>query len=66
MSPKKYIVKEKLDKAKMMLTKTDIPITQIAASVGYPDVLAFSKVFSAYEKMSPSKYREAMQKVDYS
>lgn len=62
MSPKKYIVKEKLDKAKMMLTKTDIPITQIAASVGYSDVLTFSKVFSVYEKMSPSKYREAMQR----
>ncbi len=63
-SPKQYIVKEKLDEAKRMLIKTDMPIAHIATSVGYSDVLAFSKMFYVHEKIYPGQYRESMQRGD--
>ncbi len=57
MSPKQYIMKIKLDTAKNMLASTDMTITEIANSVGYDDVLTFSRVFSSKEHTSPTKYR---------
>lgn len=56
-SPKQYILKLKLDTAKELLLKSNMTITEIANSVGFPDVLAFSKFFSQKENLSPSAYR---------
>ena len=57
-SPKQYITNLKLDIAKSMLTSGDTSVTEIANSLGFPDVLTFSRFFSSKEKMSPTKYRE--------
>lgn len=57
MSTKEYIVWYKMNNAKKLLKETDMSITEIANSIGFSDVLAFSKAFSAKEKMSPQKYR---------
>ena len=43
-----------------MLTTT-YSITAIAYSVGYDDVLQFSKIFKAKVGLSPKKYREEVQ-----
>ncbi len=56
-STKEYIVRYKMNHAKKLLIETDMSITEIANSVGYTDVLAFSKAFSSKEKVSPQKYR---------
>lgn len=56
-SIKQYITNRKLSIAKKMLLKTNMPITQIANSLGYNDPLAFSKIFSANIGISPRKYR---------
>lgn len=57
MSPKQYILTKKIEYAKKLLTDTNVSITEIANSIGYPDVLAFSKIFLLKEKVSPQKYR---------
>ena len=57
MSIKEYITYYKINRAKKLLTETNMSITEIANSVGYSDVLAFSKAFSSKEKVSPQKYR---------
>ena len=57
MSIKEYITCYKINRAKKLLVETNMLITEIANSVGYGDVLAFSKAFSAKEKVSPQKYR---------
>ena len=56
-SPKQYIDACRIKKAKLLLKTTSFAITQIAASVGYADVLAFSKFFSKNVGASPSAYR---------
>ena len=51
-----------MKKAKELLIETNMSITEIANSVGYSDVLAFSKALSSRENMSPQKYRQLMKK----
>ena len=58
-SPKQYISHRKLEYAGKLLRETDLTITQIAASVGFGDVLAFSKFFAGHVGVSPRKYRES-------
>lgn len=59
-SPKQYISDRKLVYAQKLLRETDLTITQIAASVGFGDVLVFSKFFSGHVGVSPRKYRERL------
>lgn len=61
-SPKQYILDSKLSIAKDMLLNTDMTVTEIANSVGYSDILTFSRFFSTKENMSPTKYREFHRK----
>ncbi len=56
-SPKQYITNLRIDTAKKMLISTDMTITNIANSLGYADILTFSRFFSSKVKMSPTKYR---------
>lgn len=57
-SPKQFINKVKLEKACEILKNTSNTITEVALSVGFNDVLTFSRFFSKHMKMSPSEYRK--------
>lgn len=52
-----YLVEFRLRKACELLTHTDLPISNIAHSVGYTDSLLFSKMFSKNLGSCPSQYR---------
>lgn len=56
-SPKGYLGDYRILQAKKLLRETDMTITQVALSVGYTDVLSFSKFFAARQGVSPSCYR---------
>ena len=56
-SPKQYLNKLKLERAKSLLNNTDFSITEISVSLGFPDVLTFSKFFSKHIGISPKQYR---------
>ncbi len=58
-SPKQYISSCKITEAKELLSHTELPISLVAKSVGYDDVLDFSKFFSKQTDMSPTAYRTA-------
>ncbi|SFD75875.1 iron complex transport system substrate-binding protein [Paenibacillus catalpae] len=57
-SPIDYLVRYRMEKAKGLLTSTDASLQQIAASVGYPDVYFFSRMFKKITGQSPIKYKE--------
>ena len=57
MSPKRYITDCKLSKAKQLLLETNLPVCEVAASVGYPDALCFSKQFKKFAGCSPKDFR---------
>lgn len=56
MSPKQYLTEIRLREAKRLLRRTDLKIKEIAASVGYPSQLSFSKSFREHCGVSPSEY----------
>ena len=56
-SPKQFLSDLRLTKACQLLTETSYSITIIANSVGYDDVLTFSRAFKKVLGLSPSDYR---------
>ncbi len=56
-APKQYLNDYRLLQAKKLLTTTSLSITEVANSVGYADVLTFSRFFSSKEGCSPRAYR---------
>nr|WP_238357925.1 AraC family transcriptional regulator [Cohnella zeiphila] len=56
-SPAEYIYKVRMNRAKDLLLATSASITEIAYSLGYPSLFAFTRAFKKYFSLSPSEYR---------
>ena len=52
-----YVRGLRLEKAKALLAETDLPVAQVAASVGYIDLSRFSRLFKAEIGLTPAQYR---------
>ncbi|MFW7523474.1 helix-turn-helix domain-containing protein [Vibrio ostreicida] len=52
-----YVTRQRMEKAKALLTHTDIPVQLIADQVGYSDLSAFSRRFSVWFGLSPRQMR---------
>ncbi len=57
-SPKKYIRKVKLKKAKTKLRITNSLICEIASEIGYTNMSKFSNAFKSVYGITPSNYRK--------
>ena len=58
MSPQEYLVALRMRKSQELLRDTDLSVGIIAAECGYPDALAFTRMFRKYFSQSPSDYRK--------
>ncbi|UOQ46699.1 AraC family transcriptional regulator [Gracilibacillus caseinilyticus] len=58
-----YITKVRMDKAKMLLVNTEIPVTDIANYVGMNTSQYFSRTFKRNTGLSPSAYREHFREI---
>ncbi|MEJ3745760.1 AraC family transcriptional regulator, partial [Actinomycetes bacterium KLBMP 9797] len=58
-SPATYVERTRLDHAAALLVRTDAPIKQIAATVGYPDVTQFTRAFARRLGAPPGRFRAA-------
>jgi transcriptional regulator GlxA family with amidase domain len=63
-SPMKYLHFVRLSAAKDLLGSTEMPVQEIAASIGYNNAQSFSRAFKNSESISPTEYRENVR--DYS
>ena len=54
---KQYIVERKLSVAKRLLATSELPIQNIASSIGFEDTVLFEKFFKYHTKTTPKKYR---------
>lgn len=52
-----YIMHVRLEKAKMFLVSTEIPIGNVALNIGFDDVNYFCRIFKRQEGCSPGQYR---------
>lgn len=53
-----YVMKVRIDKAKMLISNTDLKVFEIAQRVGYDDPNYFTTVFKQLTGMSPRQYRK--------
>lgn len=56
-----YVLQERIRTAQEMLSKTGMPITEIAYAVGYNNYSHFSKMFKKATSMNPQEYRKSRQ-----
>ncbi len=53
-----YIVNKRIDKAKSLLSSSDIHLEQIAQDVGYINIRSFFRAFKRIEGISPRQYQK--------
>ena len=61
-SPKDYLTKFRLDKARLLLTETSMPIGKVSEAVGFQSFSSFSRLFTTQYQQSPSQYRKTFLK----
>lgn len=57
-SLKRYIIRVQVERAKNLLSTTDLTITEIGRYLGYPDVHSFSNLIKKEVGLSPRAYRK--------
>lgn len=59
-SPYQYLLAKRLDYARELIYKSDLPLTTVALDAGFPDMATFSKAFKRKYRISPSVFRKSM------
>ncbi len=57
-----YKLRIKMDKAKSLLERTHLNVSEIAAQLGYQNPESFMRIFKRIIRMTPSEYRAAAEK----
>jgi AraC-like DNA-binding protein/mannose-6-phosphate isomerase-like protein (cupin superfamily) len=57
--PAAYVERARLDRAAALLVRTPAPIKQVAAEVGYPGVVPFTRAFTRRHGAPPGRFRHA-------
>lgn len=57
-SPKKYIIKKRLERGQLLLSQTDLPIKNIANKLGFENDMYFCRLFRDKTGMTPGNYRK--------
>lgn len=57
-SPNSYRIRIRMESACNLLSKTNLPVTEISLRLGYADVFSFSRQFGTSMNCSPSQYRK--------
>ena len=55
--PHRWLVEQRIERAKHMLLKSDLPLAEIADSCGFSDQSHFSKVFAGALGVPPGEWR---------
>ncbi|MEF3302986.1 AraC family transcriptional regulator [Paenibacillus sp. GYB003] len=58
MPPSDYLIKTRLDRGKQLLLESTLSVTEIALSVGYPDIYSFTRAFTRRFGASPNAVRK--------
>ncbi|MFW6058528.1 MAG: AraC family transcriptional regulator [Phycisphaeraceae bacterium] len=60
-SPMRYIIERRIDRAATLLATTDFKIAYVAQAVGYDDPYYFSRLFRRVTGQPPTAYRNALR-----
>ena len=59
-TPKHYFLQQKLDKAKNLLLRSELSITQIAYECGFDSISVFNRNFKRMTNLSPTAFRKTL------
>lgn len=59
MAPHQYVMQRRMDKARRLVTSTQLPLTEIALACGFSSASHFSNRFRSVMGMTPSQLRAA-------
>ena len=59
-TPKQYVINYRVDKAKYLLLDTDLPVSMVAASVGFEDSSYFTRIFKKIAGTTPHDFRKSL------
>ncbi len=59
--PRVYLTRLRMEKACELLEHTDLSVTEIALEVGYSSNQVLARVFTKYQKTSPTDFRRAVR-----
>lgn len=60
LTPKQYVNNYRVDKAKYLLMDTELPVSNVAASVGFEDSSYFTRVFKRIVGVTPHDFRKSL------
>lgn len=52
-----YAIRVRVNRAKALLLRSDLPLEKLAVQLGYPDAFTFCKQFKQHTGVSPSQFR---------
>lgn len=55
----RYLIKYRINKAKELLSTTNLKVYEIGKNVGYCDVKYFTRLFKSFEGVTPKEYRKS-------
>jgi AraC family transcriptional regulator len=58
LTPHQYLIKSRVDRAKRLLEKTDLPLAEISYRAGFNSQSHFTTVFRRMTRLTPKAYRE--------
>ncbi|MFD4022201.1 helix-turn-helix domain-containing protein [Streptomyces sp. NPDC058576] len=59
--PARYLIQQRVSRARQLLGETDMTVTQVAAALGYTDLAHFSRQYKQYTATSPGRVRSQRQ-----
>lgn len=60
-APREYILRQKIEQAKLVLVCEERSVTSIAMSLGFSSSQYFATVFKRFTKMSPARFRQELR-----
>jgi AraC-like DNA-binding protein len=62
-SPTEYLLRRRCERARLLLTRDDTPIAQLASTLGFHDASHFARHFRRQCGMSPTRFRQTHRQV---
>ena len=63
-SPREFLLRHRIERAKPLLAKTDRTITDIALEMGFHDGAHFARHFGNYAGMTPLAFRTRQRRIN--
>src|SRR6267378_1085383 len=60
-SPRRYLIQQRVERAKQLMRTSRAPLSQLALETGFPDQATFSRTFKALAGNSPGRWRREAQ-----